>query len=135
MKFFINSMMLVLLAGSTISNAETAAGAEPEPISLTDQGDIESAIELSDSIDAISKKVMACNNEIPASIEDCDCSDLETCKFKNEYKKAASVYCKIKKTYPSWVGKTVNFDIEGSNNSHSLYMGGLEQQFGRACKK
>jgi hypothetical protein len=135
MKHLIKAIILVLLAGPTIATAETVADAEPEAITLTDQGEIKSAIELSDSIDELSKKVMACNNESTGSASDCDCYDLDTCKFKKEYMKAANSYCKVKKTYPSWTGKTVNFDIEANKNTHSLYMGGLEQQFGRACKK
>ena len=135
MKFLLKAIILALLAGPTIATAETVADAGPERITLTDQGEIKSAIELSDSIDELSKKVMACNNESTGSASDCDCYDLGTCKFKKEYMKAANSYCKAKKTYPSWTGKTVNFDIKANKNSHSLYMGGLERQFGQVCKK
>lgn len=127
--------MLLLLAGPINAIADSAADVEPEPVTLTDQGEIKSAIELSDSIDALSKKVMACHNESTDQVSNCDCYDLDTCKFKKEFMKAANSYCQAKKTYPSWTGKTVNFDIEGNKNSHSLYMGGLEHQFGKACEK
>jgi hypothetical protein len=135
MKHLIRAIIFVLIAGPAIATAETAADAEPEPITLTDQGEIKSAIELSDSIDALSKKVMACDKESTGPASDCDCYDLDACKFKKEYMKAANSYCKAKKSYPSWTGKTVNFDIEANKNSHSLYMGGLEQQFGQVCKR
>lgn len=135
MKFLIKAMMFVLLVGPAIAIAESAADVEPELITLSNPADIKSAIELSDSIDGVSRKVMACNSGTTGNVSECDCNDLQTCKFKKEYKTAAGIYCKIKAAHPSWAGKTVNFYIEENKKSHSLYMAGLEQQFGQACKK
>ena len=126
MERFIKLIMLVLVTGSTIAYAE--------PIMLSDQRDIQSAYVLTNSIAAISTKVMACINEPGGSVQACVCNDLDTCKFKNEFRNAASAYCKIKMDYPSWKGQSVNFYMEDTAKSHTLGMEGLERQFGPFCK-
>lgn len=132
MKRILQAIILVLVASSAIAYAEPVA--KVEHITLSDQGDIKRADELSNAIDEVSKKVMACNKEAVGSVEACDCSALDTCKFKSEYKNAATLYCKIKVDYPSWTGKIVDFYFGQTSDTHSLYMEGLEQQFGQFCK-
>lgn len=105
-----------------------------EPITLKDSNQIQRAHALSLAIDNISEKVMACMDEPGSTREVCACFNLDSCKFKKEFDKAAALYCAINTDFPSWSGKSINYSVKGKNGSHALSMAGLERQFGKYCK-
>jgi len=115
-----------LLLFSTFLNAE--------PITLTQQSEIQRAHALSLAIDDVSGKVMACMEEPNGSREVCACFHLDSCQFQTEFETATALFCAIKSDFPSWEEQSINYQVEGENQSYALGMVGLERQFGKYCK-
>jgi hypothetical protein len=112
----------------------TAPLLNAEPITLKENIEIQKAHILSQAIDNVTNKVMACMSEPNSSREDCVCSDLDTCRFKKEFDKAVAIYCATKSDYPSWEGQIINYSVKGKNRFNALSMEGLERQLGKYCK-
>ncbi len=105
-----------------------------ESLRLSNANEIDRASALSQAIDSVSEKVMKCMGEPGGSQEICACYDLDSCIFKQEFEQAAGIYCGIKMDFPSWAGKSINFQVEGDGRSHVIGMTGLERQFGEFCR-
>jgi hypothetical protein len=124
MKYKVIALGLLLVP--SLSNAEA--------LTLSNADQIKRASALSQAIDHVSEKVMTCMNEPGGSQETCACFDLDSCLFKSEFEQAAEIYCGIKLDFPSWAGKSINFQVEGDGQSHAIGMTGLEKQFGQFCR-
>ena len=111
-----------------------ATSLHAKALTLTAESDIKRAQEMSQAIDAVSQRVMACPESSGGSREVCVCASLESCKFKKEYEKAISLYCEIKTDYPEWANKPVNYFTSDNKISNALGMEALEIQFGKYCK-
>lgn len=105
-----------------------------KPITLENEKEIHRANKLILAMNDISEKVMACIKAPNGSKASCTCPDIDSCKFKSEFKQAASLYCNLKSDFPKWINKHVIYSIKGSKITHAFSMEVLEQQYGKHCE-
>jgi hypothetical protein len=85
-------------------------------------------------MDAVSKKVMACIHAPDGSKASCTCPDLDSCKFKPEFTKAASLYCNLKSDFPKWTNRHIIYSGKESKVTHAFSMEALENLYGKHCE-
>jgi len=111
-----------------------SAFADANEVIPKDEKDIQSINSLVKSFGVFADKARACMKEPGGSSKSCLCGDLDSCKVKEEFKKTANLYCKIKLDHPSWAGKDVSFYVEEQKKYNSLSMRTFESTFGGLCK-
>lgn len=124
MKINIFLFLSILLFSATL---------QAKPITLINEKEIHRANQLGSAIDALSEKVMTCIHTYHDSNTSCTCPNLESCKFKSEFKKNASLYCNLKSDFPNWINRHLIYSVKGGNITHSLSMEVLEGIYGKHC--
>jgi hypothetical protein len=104
------------------------------PITLDNKEQVSIATKLHEAMGELSGRVTDCVEIDKKSIEECACRNYESCQFKAEYKQVVDLYCGIKKDFPEWNQKTVNYTEENSGRTVALGMVGLDKIFGEQFK-
>ena len=112
-----------------------AMPATAETLKLTDPDAMTLAAELSDRIDDLSAKVMACIDAHGGDHEPCICADACNCPFKAEYTAAEEAFREALTQHPEWQDRMIHFTRPGDPLGYNLAFDGLARQFGATCRE
>ena len=131
----LNDHRLKTLAGVLPVALFLAMPATAETLKLTDPDAITLAAELSDRIDDLSAKVMACIDDHRGDHEPCICRDACNCPFKSEYTAAEEAFRAALAQHPEWQDRMIHFTRPGDPLGYNLAFDGLARQFAASCAK
>ena len=107
--------------------------AKAETLELNDPGAIELAAVVSDRVDDLSDKVMACIDANGGDHKPCICLDACTCPFEAEYLAAEAAFREAIDRHPEWKDRVIHFTRPGNPMGYNLAFDGLARQFGSTC--
>ena len=104
-----------------------------ETLQLNDPEAIELAAAVSDRVDDLSGKVMACIDANGGDHKPCICIDACSCPFKAEYDAAEAAFHEALAQHPEWTDRMIHFTRAGDPMGYNLAFDGLARQFGAQC--
>lgn len=111
------------------------AFAAEETLILEDPAAVALAGEVSDRIDALSAKVMACIDANGGDHEPCICVDACSCPFGDAYRAAEAAFHDALAQHPEWRDRMIHFTRPGDAMGYNLAFDGLARQFAAACRE